>query len=120
MREEVKTLERNSTWGIVDKPKYENCKLQVDIHCERDWLQKDTHTLMTLTIRRHFPMAKMNAKNKYKCFPAWRPRREVYMETLPGFESQGIKNKMCKLKKTLYGLKQSPMELKYCSNPKIS
>ena len=32
---------------------------------------------------------------------------EIYMNILPGFEGN-TDNKVCKLKKTLYGLKQSP------------
>ncbi|RDY11058.1 hypothetical protein CR513_04332, partial [Mucuna pruriens] len=35
-------------------------------------------------------------------------KEEVYMEIFPRFYSHNEKNKVCKLKKTLYGLKQSP------------
>ena len=33
---------------------------------------------------------------------------EIYMEIPPGFETNITKNKICKLKRSLYGLKQSP------------
>ncbi|RVX00154.1 Retrovirus-related Pol polyprotein from transposon RE1 [Vitis vinifera] len=33
---------------------------------------------------------------------------EVYMEIPPGFETQTTRNKVCKLRRSLYGLKQSP------------
>ncbi|RDX81223.1 hypothetical protein CR513_38133, partial [Mucuna pruriens] len=61
MREEMKTLKRNSTWDIVDKPKDKRvvgCSvnlmvLLIDIN--QDWLQRDTHRPMTLTMRKHLP-----------------------------------------------------------------
>lgn len=33
---------------------------------------------------------------------------EIYMKIPPGFEGKGTANKVCRLRKTLYGLKQSP------------
>ena len=35
-------------------------------------------------------------------------QKEVYMEQLPGFVAQGKKGRVCRLRKSLYGLKQSP------------
>ena len=34
-------------------------------------------------------------------------QEEVYMEQLPGFVAQGEKGRVCRLRKSLYGLKQS-------------
>lgn len=35
-------------------------------------------------------------------------KEEVYMEISHGFDNEQIQGKVCRLKKTLYGLKQSP------------
>jgi Reverse transcriptase (RNA-dependent DNA polymerase) len=35
-------------------------------------------------------------------------KEEVYMEISPGFENEQLKGKVCRLKRSLYGLKQSP------------
>src|SRR3954471_3615438 len=35
-------------------------------------------------------------------------KKEVYMEIPPGFEDAKIVGKVCRLKRSLYGLKQSP------------
>ena len=35
-------------------------------------------------------------------------KEEVYMEIPPGFEESMAKNQVCKLQKSLYGLKESP------------
>ena len=35
-------------------------------------------------------------------------KEEIYMSQLMGFRTAGMKNMVCKLKKSLYGSKQSP------------
>ena len=42
-----------------------------------------------------------------ECFLEWRFEEEVYMHPPSGFE-QGFGSKVCRLKKSLYSLKQSP------------
>ncbi|RDY01028.1 hypothetical protein CR513_15706, partial [Mucuna pruriens] len=126
----MKALERNSTWNIVDKAKDKRvvgcrwiytvkCKSNGTLGIKRDWLQRDTHRPMTLTMRRYLPLRinlslaahfgwdlqQFNVKN---VFLHENLEEEVYMEIPPRFESHSVKNKVCKLKKALYGLKQYP------------
>ncbi|RDX89689.1 hypothetical protein CR513_28560, partial [Mucuna pruriens] len=67
MGEEMKALERNSTWDIVDKPKDKrlvDCNINLMlllIDIKRDWLQRDIHKPITLTEETFTPMAKVNA-----------------------------------------------------------
>jgi Reverse transcriptase (RNA-dependent DNA polymerase) len=35
-------------------------------------------------------------------------KEEVYMELPPGFDNEQVAGKVCRLKRSLYGLKQSP------------
>ena len=80
---------------------------------------------MELTTMKHFPsVAKLNAirvllslagdldwplqLDVKNVFLNGNQKEDVYMEIPPDFETQVTINKVCKLKKSLYGLKQSP------------
>lgn len=43
-----------------------------------------------------------------ECFLTWGLEEEVFMVQPPGFCEKGEENKICKLRKSFYGLKQFP------------
>ncbi|RDX70700.1 hypothetical protein CR513_50030, partial [Mucuna pruriens] len=105
----MKALERNSTWYIVDKPKDKRavdcgwiytvkCKFDgtLDLYKARLVAKMNTvRNILFLTAHNNF-MLKMLSCMDWKRKSIWR------------FSQNGVKNKVCKLKKVLYGLKQSP------------
>ena len=60
---------------------------------------------MLLAVNLDWPLQQLNVKN---AFLDGDLEEEVYMELPPGFDSERKNGKVCRLKKSLYGLKQSP------------
>nr|AAT38799.2 Gag-pol polyprotein, putative [Solanum demissum] len=60
--------------------------------------------LISLTVMYHWPLHQLDIKN---AFLHGELAEEVYMEQPPGFVAQGESNLVCRLKRSLYGLKQS-------------
>ena len=52
-----------------------------------------------------WPLHQLDVKN---AFLNGEVEEEVYIEVPPGFDMEAIQGKVCKLRKSLYGLKQSP------------
>ncbi|XP_035550678.1 uncharacterized protein LOC118349584 [Juglans regia] len=64
------------------------------------------HVLISLSANLDWPLFQLDVKNAFLHDDL---NEEVYMEQPPGFVAQGeYRGIVCKLKKTLYGLKQSP------------
>ena len=61
--------------------------------------------LLSLVVAQDWPLHQLNVKN---AFLNGNLEEEVYMDLPPGFEKSLGTNKVCSLKKSLYGLKQSP------------
>uniref|UniRef100_A0A2N9HZW3 Integrase catalytic domain-containing protein n=1 Tax=Fagus sylvatica TaxID=28930 RepID=A0A2N9HZW3_FAGSY len=90
MSEEMKALQKNSTWEVVDLPEGKRYLLDV---VNLDW-----------------PLHQFDVKNAKNAFLHGNlQEEEVYMELPPGCNLQTEGNKqVCRLRKSLYGLKQSP------------
>ncbi|RDX62730.1 hypothetical protein CR513_58903, partial [Mucuna pruriens] len=129
MKEEMKALEKNSTWEIVDRPKDKRiyivkCKFdgtleQYKTRLVTKWytqtyridyeetftsVEKMNMVKVILSLVTHFDwnLQQFDVKNVSVRGDI---EEEVYMEIFLGFYSHNEKNKVCKLKKTLYGLK---------------
>ena len=138
INEEIKALEKNSTWEIVDRPqdkKTMGCIWVFAIKYNSDGLierykarlvARDALRCMEWTIRKYLPpVAKINTIRALlsivanldwplhqldvkNTFLSGDLEEEVYMDLSSGFEDGIKKGKVCRLKKALYGLKQSP------------
>ncbi|KAK9093997.1 hypothetical protein Scep_025466 [Stephania cephalantha] len=136
--EEIRALEKNNTWEITTLPpgkRTVGCrwlftvKHNADGSVERlkarlvargytqtygiDYQetfapvakQNTIRVLLSLAANSDWPLHQLDVKN---AFLNGDLSEEVYMDIPPGFEDLHSKGKVCKLKKSLYGLKQSP------------
>ena len=63
------------------------------------------HLLLSMVAMQSYPLYKLDIKN---AFLHGDLAKEVYMEQPPGFVAQGKSGLVCRLRHSLYGLKQSP------------
>ncbi|RDY07687.1 hypothetical protein CR513_08168, partial [Mucuna pruriens] len=107
MKEEMKVLEKNSTWEIVDRPKDKRVTCGIDYKKTFSPITKMNMVRVILLLATHFGcnLQQFDVKN---VFLHGDLEEEVYMEIPPGFCSRNENNKICKLKKALCGIKQSP------------
>jgi len=138
MKEEMHALQKNKTWELVPLPKgkkavgckwvftvKQNPKGKVDRYKARlvakgysqtygiDYDETfapvakmgTVRTLISCAVNFGWPLHQMDVKN---AFLHGDLQEEVYMEIPPGFANSQTVGKVCRLKKSLYGLKQSP------------
>ncbi|RVW45699.1 Retrovirus-related Pol polyprotein from transposon RE1 [Vitis vinifera] len=138
VQDEIDALEKNETWTITDLPvgkRPVGCKwiftikYKADGSVERfkarlvargftqsygiDYQEtfalvaklNTIRILLSLTVNQDWCLQQLNIKNAFLNDDL---EEEVYMEIPPGFEESMAKNQVCKLQKSLYGLKQSP------------
>ena len=121
MNGEMEALEKNKTWELVDllagkRPM--GCKWVYTVKYGADETleryktrlvaKRYTQTCGVDYLVTFAPVANMNIVRVLLSFLNEHLEEKIYMEVLPGFGSDLAIKKVCKLKKTLYGLKQSP------------
>ena len=124
--EEMNALEKNQTWKVVNLPRGKSivgCKRVFTIKYNSEVHLRDTRlaidysktfapvaklnfvrVLLSIATNLDWPLQQLNVKN---AFLNGDLKEEVYMDPPPGFSKKFWLN-VCKLQKSLYGLKQSP------------
>ncbi|XP_073126194.1 uncharacterized protein [Henckelia pumila] len=136
--EEMNALEKNKTWDIVDLPKGKRtvgCRWLFNIKCKAngsverykacivakgftqtygiDYQETfapvakihSIRVLLSLAVNLNWQLHQLDIKN---AFLNGDLEEEVFMSLPPGFQGKYDQNKVCRLRKSLYGLKQSP------------
>lgn len=138
VNEEVAALETNGTWIVSDLPENTRpvgCRWLFTIKCKADgsidrlkarlvakgYTQSygidyqetfapvaklnSIRILLSIAANRDWPLMQLDVKN---AFLNGDLKEDVYMDIPPGLEGSFPSGKVCKLQKSLYGLKQSP------------
>ncbi|CAJ2657582.1 unnamed protein product [Trifolium pratense] len=103
--EEMKALEKNKTWSVMTLPdgkKTVGCKWVFTVKYNSDGSIE--RILLFVAANLDWPLHQLDVKN---AFLNGDLEEEVYMDIPPGFEDRFGSN-VCKLNKSLYGLKRSP------------
>ncbi|WJZ86543.1 hypothetical protein VitviT2T_005990 [Vitis vinifera] len=109
MNKEMKSLQKNETWELVECPsgkKPVGCRWIYTVKYKADAKINTVRVLLSLATNLDWSLQQFDVKN---VFLHGELSEEVYMYLPPGcMVSEKQCQKVCKLKKSLYGLKQSP------------
>ncbi|RVX10469.1 Retrovirus-related Pol polyprotein from transposon RE1 [Vitis vinifera] len=108
MVDEMAALHSNGTWDLVVLPSSKStvgCRWVYTVKVGPDGQIASVRLLLSMAAMRSWPLYQLNIKN---VFLHGDLAEEVYMEQPPGFVAQGESGLVCRLRRSLYGLKQSP------------
>ena len=138
MNEEIRAIEKNDTWELVDLPQGKevigvkwvyktksNVEVKIERHKERLVVKGYKQQQVRDYEETFTPVARMETmwivlsittQQKWKVYQMDVKstflngvlKEEVYVEQPRGYEIKGQEHKVCKLKKSLYGQKQAP------------
>ena len=94
MNEEIRLIEKNDTWELVDKPQ------------DKDEIGMETiRSVLALAAQFKLQVYQLDVKS---AFLNGELEEEVYVEQPQGYIIKGKEDKVYRLRKALYGLKQAP------------
>ncbi|RVW49858.1 Retrovirus-related Pol polyprotein from transposon RE1 [Vitis vinifera] len=99
--EEIRALEKNETWEVMNLPRGRNQWATFAPVAKLNTIR----VLLSLAANLDWPLHQFDIKN---AFLNGELEEEVFMMLPPGFCKEEEETRVCKLKKSLYGLKQSP------------
>ncbi|KAL0386674.1 UNVERIFIED_CONTAM: Retrovirus-related Pol polyprotein from transposon TNT 1-94 [Sesamum latifolium] len=116
MKEEMSSMAKNNVWELVDLPagrKTIGSKWVLKVKRKADGsIDKFKARLVTKAIVAHLDLElfQMDVKT---AFLNGELDEEIYMDQPEGFQEMGQKRKVCRLKRSIYGLKQSSRQWYY-------
>ncbi|KAL0415349.1 UNVERIFIED_CONTAM: Retrovirus-related Pol polyprotein from transposon RE1 [Sesamum latifolium] len=109
MDDEMSALISRGTWELVEPPPNTDvvaCRWVFTLKFRADGTLDRYKARLVAKVNLNWPMYQMDIKNAFLYGDL---NEIVYMEQPPGYVAQGEKQRLvCKLKKAIYGLKQSP------------
>ncbi|RVW45260.1 Retrovirus-related Pol polyprotein from transposon TNT 1-94 [Vitis vinifera] len=108
MVDEMAALHSNGTWDLVVLPPGKStvgCRWVYAVKVGPDGQIASVRLLLSMAAMCSWPLYQLEIKN---AFLHGDLAEEVYMEQPPGFVAQGESGLVCRLRRSLYGLKQSP------------
>ncbi|GJT27717.1 retrotransposon protein, putative, ty1-copia subclass [Tanacetum coccineum] len=108
MKEEMNSIKKNHTWELVNQPPGQKLRAWIDYNEVFSLVVRHTsiRVILSLTACEDYELEQLDMK---MTFLHGNLDETIYMRQPPGFE-EGTGNKACLLKKSLYGLKQSPRQ----------
>ncbi|KAK4390355.1 Retrovirus-related Pol polyprotein from transposon TNT 1-94 [Sesamum angolense] len=115
MKEEMSSMTKNNVWELVDlptRPKGYTQKEGIDYEETCSPVVRFASVRLILAIVAHLDLElfQMDVKT---AFLNGELDEEIYMDQPEGFQEMGLKRKVCRLKRSIYGLKQSSRQWYY-------